>query len=1126
MVFGASGGFSASLELSALDGSNGFLLSGIDANDFSGISVSFAGDVNGDGFDDLIIGAYAADAGGSDTREGESYVVFGGDFRGEVDFQGTAGNDSLTGTAADEILIGGLGNDTLDGGAGDDVMIGGAGNDILVFDESTDTVRVDGGSGEDTLRIDGSNVSLDLTTLNQTEYYQLYTGIEVIDLTGSGENTLTLDTADLLHLSDTSNTLRIEGNSGDAVVAGDEFWFNIGSSLSGFTDYQSGSAILQVDNDVNQSGINTSVLELASLNGSNGFVLKGIDAYDFSGISVSSAGDVNGDGFADLLIGARGADPGTDGEGETYVVFGRSDFKGPSGGIDLATLDGSDGFVLNGIVAGDYSGSSVSAAGDVNGDGFGDLVIGAFEANPGTNDEGESYVVFGQSDFSGTSGSIDLSSLAAGDGSTGFVLNGIGTTEFSGGSVSSAGDVNGDGLADLLIGAYGDDGYTGKTYVLFGASGGFSASPDLSSLDGSNGFVLSGITTGDYSGWSVSSAGDVNGDGFADLLIGAHYADPGTNGEGESYVVFGKSDFTATSGFIDLAALDGSDGFVLNGIDMNDYSGFSVSSAGDVNGDGFADLLIGARLAGPGTGNEGESYVVFGQSDFTGTSGSIDLSTLDGSNGFVLNGIATGDSSGHSVSGAGDFNGDGFADLFIGAPSATFGAGESYVVFGQSDFTGTSGSIDLSTLDGSNGFMLNGISASDNSGWAVSSAGDVNGDGFDDLLIGARGANSDAGESYIIYGNGAVDFSGTEANDVLTGTGADEILIGGLGNDILDGGAGDDVLKGAAGNDVLEGGADDDIIDGGLGTDTVDYSNATGAVTVDLSVSLQTTGGAGNDLITEVENVIGSTMGDTLSGDALGNDIDGGAGNDTLNGGFGDDTLAGGLGNDTLDGGPGDDILRGGAGDDSLSGGAGNDIADYSNAAAGVTANLGALTAADDGDGGTDIFDGSITNLTGSAFADTLTGKASSGKANAIDGGAGDDTILGLAGDDTLTGGLGNDSLDGGADADADLFIFDTTLSGTNVDSISNFFPANDQIQLDNDIFTALGAVGTLSIAEFESGNGLMAATAGTTRIVYDTNTGNLYYDADGNLSTGDEVLFATLSAIPTLAAADFDIIE
>jgi hypothetical protein len=134
---------------------------------------------------------------------------------------------------------------------------------------------------------------------------------------------------------------------------------------------------------------------------------------------------------------------------------------------------------------------------------------------------------------------------------------------------------------------------------------------DLATLDGSNGFRLDGIDANDYAGDSVSTAGDINGDGYADILVGAHYADPGgDSAAGETYVVFGSGSGFAAS--LDLSALDGNNGFRLDGIDENDHSGGSVSTAGDVNGDGYADIMVGAYYAHGGTGLAGETYVVFG----------------------------------------------------------------------------------------------------------------------------------------------------------------------------------------------------------------------------------------------------------------------------------------------------------------------------------------------------------------------------------------------------------------------------------------------------------------------------------------------------------------------------------
>ncbi len=189
----------------------------------------------------------------------------------------------------------------------------------------------------------------------------------------------------------------------------------------------------------------------------------------------------------------------------------------------------------------------------------------------------------------------------------------------------------------------------------------------LGALNGTTGFRLTGVAAGDYAGRAVSGAGDVNGDGFDDLLIGAPRADLNGASSGVAYLVFGGAT-VGSGGTVALGALNGSDGFRLTGVAAGDQAGRAVSGAGDVNGDGFDDLLIGAPYADPNVTYSGAAYVVFGGASVGSSTGTIALGSLNGSDGFRLTGVAAGDQAGRAVSGAGDVNGDGFADLIIGAP--------------------------------------------------------------------------------------------------------------------------------------------------------------------------------------------------------------------------------------------------------------------------------------------------------------------------------------------------------------------------------------------------------------------------------------------------------------------------
>ena len=426
--------------------------------------------------------------------------------------------------------------------------------------------------------------------------------------------------------------------------------------------------------------------------------------------------------------------------------------------FNLADLDGSNGFTINGINGDSSFGSSVSSAGDINADGIDDLIIATPNViSNGKKRLGKSHIVFGSKERFHSS--LKLSEL---NSSNGFTINGINEGDSFGTSVSFAGDINADGIDDLVISARGaapnGKDSAGESYVIFGSKEGFGSSLELSELDGSNGFAINGINQYDVLGDSLSNAGDINADGIDDLVISARGADPnGKDSVGESYIIFGSKEKFRSS--LELSELDGSNGFTINGINQYDYLSNSVSSAGDINADGIDDIIIAASGADPNDKlRAGQVYIVFGSKEKFRSS--LELSELDGSNGFTINGINSNDYSGFFLSNAGDINADDIDDIVIAAPLADpngkTSAGESYVLFGRKEGFGSS--LELSKLDGSNGFTIRGISAYDRLGMSVSDAGDINADGVEDLIISAHGVSfkeeANVGQSYVIFGVG------------------------------------------------------------------------------------------------------------------------------------------------------------------------------------------------------------------------------------------------------------------------------------------------------------------------------------------------------------------------------------
>ena len=430
---------------------------------------------------------------------------------------------------------------------------------------------------------------------------------------------------------------------------------------------------------------------------------------------------------------------------------------------------------------------------------------------------------------------------------------------------------------------------------------------------GTGGFVIHGQDASDNAGFSLASAGDINGDGFADLIIGARLGDGTSTGtgdnRGDSYVVFGKA--SGWGAPIDLATIAaGAGGFVIHGQDSRDESGGSVASAGDINGDGFADLIIGARsgdAAGNAKNGAGDNYVIFGR-DFTNTVTHAGTASAE-----RLTGTA---SANVMVAGLGNDTLDGLG----GADALKGGAGDDRIQIADLAFLNIDGGsgTDTLALTGS-GLTLNLASIGDTKLQDIEAI-DL-GAGGNTLRLtalevlnlsdtsntlrvtGGAGAGVDFADAGWLRGGtsgGFVTFTNGTATSLLAEnvpTSLNDNVAGTAGNDSIDARAGNDSILGAAGNDTLSGGAGADTLGGGTGNDLFFVTDA-GDVVIELA-------GGGADTIIASVNM---TMPDQVEAMHIASGISG----ITITGGAGNDMLVGnGLAN-TFVGGAGDDVILAG----------------------------------------------------------------------------------------------------------------------------------------------------------------------------------------------------------------------
>lgn len=423
----------------------------------------------------------------------------------------------------------------------------------------------------------------------------------------------------------------------------------------------------------------------------------------------------------------------------------------------------------------------------------------------------------------------DLRASNGGDGTAGFAIDGS-PDNWAGRAVASAGDINGDGLDDIVVGTpladVGGVFNTGQAYVIFGQSG---AAPfaelDLTSLeaanggDGSRGFVVRGFAGGETAGSAVGTLGDINGDGYDDLGIGAFRAAPGAiPNQGAAYVIFGRGPgeepFGAEFQLSDLTdeSTNGGRGiYMLGGVEGFLQFGAFFDGLGDFNGDGLNDFAIGSLpvLAGR-FAPAGRTYVFYGRAADDPWPATYPITDNfdtrfggDGTRGFYINGMATGDASGQNVSGLGDVNNDGFADLMLTAPevdSSLDDTGEAYVIFGRdTSQTPFDPVVELGSMrppfgqdpDRELGFIITGSDENEALGSAGASAGDVNADGINDIILGAVGSEaggSFSGRAYIIFGRPRttpfpIEFSVSRLTSASGGDGSEGFVANGAVDD-------------------------------------------------------------------------------------------------------------------------------------------------------------------------------------------------------------------------------------------------------------------------------------------------------------------------------------------------------
>ncbi|MFC5046848.1 HYR domain-containing protein [Aquimarina hainanensis] len=802
--------------LSIIDGNTGFTIENPTPKDKLGYSVSDAGDINGDGIDDIIIGAHSKDN-GSITAAGEAYIIFGNPTFSLSSFDpqtldGTNGfivkgntTDAKLGISVSK--AGDVNNDGVD-----DILIGilkydasGIGAAMIIYGKRTPfrTVfipsDIDGNNG---IIIKGEN-----TTSSRRDGFGMHVSA-LGDINGDRIADIGIAAPQYSHSPNTGRYYVIFGNN----------------TLP-------------------------SILDITTLNGTNGFYIDGTATiWNGPGSTINPAGDINNDGINDIAIGIpRKNEDGIRNRGIAYVIFGKN--TSFSSSFNLSSLNGTNGFSILGKPISASLGTTIQEAGDINNDGITDLIVSAPQTEiDGNSSVGEVHIIFGKN--TGFNSQFLINNL---NGINGMTIIGEKRYDNLGGAAAPAGDFNNDGIDDIIIGSIrASRSLSGGAYVVFGKSSPWDPTFKLETINGTNAILLLDDRRYVYTntGFDVSTAGDVNNDGVSDILIGSNTRDYDA---GTAYVIHGDNinytdttlptincptseslylnatipnymfhidlgdnctyhmdlmyrqtppqgtiftgtttvtmtvtdkagnsnscsfpitvkppppSLSCTDTYITTDNLNGVNGFSIIGELSGGNLGHDVRKAGDINGDGIADFIVGApgeyySFSGPYRNEsynvEGKVYVVFGTR--SGFPSHVNVALLDGTDGFRITNdtpISQWPETGYQVSTAGDINNDGIDDIMMSDPfrSTSLGRelGHVYFVFGKT--SGFPPVLNLSSLDGTNGFTFISDKEFDQSARSIDHIGDINHDGISDIIIGAgTSGGAHKGRCFILYGS-------------------------------------------------------------------------------------------------------------------------------------------------------------------------------------------------------------------------------------------------------------------------------------------------------------------------------------------------------------------------------------